>query len=118
MNQYQEEEIFQAFHLMWDNYPESVRLIDKSFTVLAGNKVYQSRSGKTGIKCNTGNPELHRGCQAMNALKSGETRRHQTVVEGVDWDSYWIPVDGTDYYVHFTNGINETIARRKAAGEK
>lgn len=46
MNQYQEEEIIQAFHLMWDNYPESVRLIDKSFTVLAGNKVYQSRGGK------------------------------------------------------------------------
>ena len=26
MNKYTEEQLIEAFHLMWDNYPESVRL--------------------------------------------------------------------------------------------
>ncbi len=33
--QYREDEIVQAFHLMWDSYPEQVRLIDKRCRVMA-----------------------------------------------------------------------------------
>ena len=33
LNKYTEEEIIKAFHMMWDNYPEQVRLIDRSFRV-------------------------------------------------------------------------------------
>ena len=59
---------------MWDNYPESVRLIRLSFRVLAGNPVYMKMGGQTGGKCNVGDPALHRGCQAMACLRSRETR--------------------------------------------
>ncbi len=34
------EELIEAFHLMWDRYPEQVRLIDRSFLVIAGNPAY------------------------------------------------------------------------------
>ena len=37
MNKYTEEQLIEAFHLMWDNYPESVRLIDRTLRVVAGN---------------------------------------------------------------------------------
>jgi len=109
-----EEELIQAFHLMWENYPEAVRLIRRGFQVVAGNRVYLAQGGQIGGRCNVGDPSLHRGCQAMNALNSRETRRKQTEVYGVRWDSYWIPVEGTDeYFIHFTNGINETIEKAK-----
>ena len=93
-----QEELVCAFHMMWDNYPEAVRLIRRGFHVVAGNKVYFAQGGQIGGRCNVGNPELHRGCQAMNALKSSETLCKHTEVAGVHWDSYWIPVEGTDDY--------------------
>lgn len=69
-----QEELICAFHAMWDNYPEQVRLIDKTFLVLAGNKAYTA----VGVPC----------------------------------ESFWVPVEGeTDYYIHYTNGLNEAIAR-------
>jgi len=120
MAELREDDIIRAFHMMWDNYDEPVRLIRKDFTVVAGSKRYLANGGQIGGKCNTGNPELHKGCQAMNALRSGETKRVQTVMAGVDWDSYWVPVEGSDeYYVHFTNGINEfrEVMKRKAEEE-
>lgn len=106
------EKYIEAFHMMWDNYPESVRLIDRTFTVLAGNKAYTAMGGTTDVKCNVGDPAFHRGCQAMASLKSGQTKTLKTDVEGVAWESYWVPVAGRDdLYVHFTNGINETMAK-------
>ncbi|MBQ8975565.1 MAG: hypothetical protein IJ072_07590 [Oscillospiraceae bacterium] len=112
-----QHEYIKAFHMMWDNYPESVRLIDKSFTVLAGNKAYIAMGGAVGTKCNVGDPALHKGCQAINSLKTGETKTVKSDVEGVTWESYWVPVAGCDeLYVHFTNGINETIARMQQQG--
>lgn len=107
----------EAFHCMWDNYPEPVRLIDRSFTIIAGNKRYMERSARfIGTRCcDAGAPELHRGCQAMAALSSGETKITSTEMNGVHWDSYWVPVEGCpDLYVHFTNGINEYVAKMTA----
>ena len=107
-----QEEIVRAFHMMWDNYPEMVRLIDRRFNVIAGNPLYLKMGGQEGIKCNTGDPSFHRGCQAMAALKAGETRTTKAEVGGITWESFWIPVAGEeDYYIHFTNGLNESIKR-------
>ena len=112
-----EQELIRAFHMMWDNYPESVRLIDRKFRVVAGNTAYLQMGGQVEIKCNTGDPALHRGCQAMACLKARETKKLVTEVEGVPWDTFWIPVEGTeDYYVHFTNGLNAYIAKKMAEG--
>ena len=38
-------ELIEAFHLMWDRYPEQVRLIDRHFTVIAGNPAYVEAGG-------------------------------------------------------------------------
>ena len=104
------EELIEAFHLMWDRYPEQVRLIDRSFLVIAGNPAYTQAGGQTGVRCNVGDPAFHRGCQAMTALNTGETRTTKTEVGGVTWESFWVPVAGEeDYYIHFTNGLSESI---------
>ena len=33
MDAVNKEELVRAFHLMWDNYPEMVRLIDRKFNI-------------------------------------------------------------------------------------
>lgn len=41
-------EVIKAFHLMWDNYPESAMLIDKKRNIIAANKSraqYRSHRG-------------------------------------------------------------------------
>ena len=107
------EDLVRAFHMMWDNYPEMVRLIDRRFNVIAGNPVYYRMGGQDGVKCNTGDPSLHKGCQAMNALKAQETKTLRSEVEGMIWEAWWVPVSGTsDYYVHFTNGFNAYVAKK------
>ncbi len=116
-----EEEVVRAFHLMWDSYPEQVRLIDRRYRVVAGNPAYIGAGGQTEVQCNVGPAEMHRGCQAMNALRSGETRSvcHQAGDTRVE--SFWIPVAGEgEYYVHFTNGLNEVIRKmtEQAAQQK
>jgi len=104
------DELIEAFHLMWDRYPEQVRLIDRSFMVIAGNPAYTEAGGQTGVHCNVGDPAFHRGCKAIAALNAKETMIKKTEVGGLLWESYWIPVAGEDdYYIHFTNGLNETI---------
>lgn len=119
MTQITEEELERAFHLMWENYPEPVRLIHRSFRVVAGNAAYLRTGGETGVQCNVGDPSFHRGCQAMNCLKLREARMVSTKVEGVPWTSYWIPVaDTEDYFIHFTDGINATIAKKLAEAQE
>ena len=114
MQKKSKEELIEAFHMMWDHYPEQVRLIDRHFLVLAGNPAYIEAGGKTGIRCNAKNPELHKGCQAMAALNSREARKKDSVVGGMPWESWWIPVAGeTDYYIHYTNGMKAALEAYK-----
>ena len=104
------EELIEAFHLMWDLYPEQVRLIDRSFLVIAGNAAYIQAGGQAGVHCNVGDPAMHRGCRAMAALNAGETMVTKADVGGIQWESFWVPVAGEDdYYIHFTNGLNASI---------
>ena len=42
------EELVRAFHMMWDNYPEVVRLIDRRFNIIAGNPAFFPRSEGKG----------------------------------------------------------------------
>lgn len=112
MSRYTEEEIVKAFHMMWDNYPEQVRLIDRSFRVVAGNPAYIDAGGKTGVRCNVGDPELHRKCQAIFALDSRKARTVTNEIEGMKFEAYWVPVAGsTEYHVHFNNGLNAILKK-------
>lgn len=112
-------QIIEAFDMMWGNYPEPVRLIDRSFLVVAANTAYVNMGGPVNVKCNVGDPLLHQGCQAQNALKTGESKIKSVDMGGVIWDSYWVPVKGTkEYFVHFTNGMNAYLETMKNAAEQ
>ena len=113
------ERIIEAFDMMWGSYPEPVRLIDRSFSVIAANAAYLNTGGQVNVKCNIGDPEMHRGCQAQNALKTGETKIMSANIGGTTWDSYWVPVKGADgYFVHFTNGMNAFMEQMKKAAQE
>ena len=112
MNDESEQKLIEAFDMMWGHYPEAVRLIHRSFRVVAGNEAYLKAGGPVGVQCNVGDPAFHRGCQAQNALKTQETKILSNEMAGLRSDSYWVPVKGAeDYYVHFTNGLNALLER-------
>ena len=68
-----DNEIIQAFHLMWGNFPEAVMITQKSREIVAVNKVAEKFGLKPGIKCSSiGKPENHKGCQCNKAVDSGE----------------------------------------------
>jgi hypothetical protein len=114
--EYCEKQVISAFDMMWGKYHEPVRLIHRSFTIIAVNEACQAAGGVTGVKCNTTNPELHKGCKAMEALKSNQPKIVVSERDGIQWTSFWIPVSGVpDYYIHFTNGLNEYMEKLKAA---
>lgn len=97
------EQIIEAFDMMWGNFPDPVRLIDRNFLVVAANEAYTSTGGQINIHCNAGDPAMHKGCRALESLKTGETKIMTSEMGGMNWDSYWVPVKGSsDYYVHFT----------------
>lgn len=99
-------EVIKAFHLMWDNYPESAMLIDKKRNIIAANKVAPSTGRIEGNKCALVEPlEQHKGCRAEEAWKNGEASYRKKVGKLGDVVSFWIPVDGyPDYLVHFSVG--------------
>ncbi len=108
MAEQSEQSLIEAFRMMWGNYHEPVRLIHRTFRVVAGNAAYLKTGGRLGGKCNAENPELHAGCRAMECLRERKTTCKVSDMLGVRWDSYWVPVDdANDYFVHFTNGMNE-----------
>ncbi|GFZ30217.1 hypothetical protein CSC2_07430 [Clostridium zeae] len=96
-----DEKIIEAFHMMWDNFPGSVRLIHKNRTVLAVNEIARQNGFEVGVMCiKIGSPEIHRGCKANVALS---TKKAQIGKLGEDRIRYWIPVTGyDDIYIHFS----------------
>ena len=64
-----DQEIIQAFHLMWDDFPEPVMITQKSREIVALNKKAESFGLKIGIKCSSiGKPEDHKGCLLNRAV--------------------------------------------------
>lgn len=101
--------IIEAFHTLWDTFPERVRLIRKDRTVLAVNKAAQALGMKTGVRCVDQPPvEGHIGCLANASLKDG-AGKYGVTPNGARL-RFWIPVSGRDdLYVHFsipTNGLS------------
>lgn len=104
-------ELVAAFEAMWGKYPEPVRLIDRKFNIVAVNEAYKTLGGNAGVKCSAyGTPELHRGCKAMEALKTNETQVIVSEKNDVKWTTFWIPVSGhSDYFIHYTDGMNNYL---------
>lgn len=96
-----EEMLIDCFHALWDSFPAQVRLIRADRTVLAVNRTGEALGAACGLRCcDNGDPGQHIGCMAEAALEAREARW--------GWNPagtklrFWIPVEGTDCYVHYS----------------
>jgi hypothetical protein len=103
-----EEKIIEAFHLTWNNFPETVRLIRRDRTIIAINKAGVNSGIQIGSKCSATLPsERHKGCLANKALETGKYTYDKVGFENDSLLRFWIPVNDTDeYFIHFLLGIN------------
>ncbi|MDR1329607.1 MAG: hypothetical protein LBK23_08415 [Oscillospiraceae bacterium] len=95
-----------AFHLMWDKFPELVRLIYKDREVIAVNEVGAKFGLSEGNKCSEeGPPEAHRDCQANRAMSTQRAAFNTMKFGEKEVTIYWLPVDGyPDVFLHFAAG--------------
>ncbi len=95
------EELIQAFHLTWDDFPGVARLINKGNYVLACNKAAMEADLIPGQICaKTGSPESHIGCKKMQALSSQMAQVDRPIPEKI---RAWVPIDGyPEVVVHFS----------------
>lgn len=95
------EELIQAFHLTWDNFPGVVRLIGKDDYVLAANRAAEAAGLTAGQICaKIGAPESHRGCKKVLALSTQTAQVDRPVENKI---RAWVPVDGyPEVVVHFS----------------
>lgn len=64
-----EQKIIEAFHLMWDHFPEPVLLIKKNRQIYAANRKAVSFGMDKQVRCSDrGNPEQHKGCLCNRAI--------------------------------------------------
>lgn len=104
-----EPQLIEAFHLMYDHFPEPASLIHKSRLVIAVNPACALIKRKPGLTCaRQGSAEAHRGCLAGEAINSHQAQFRKisiTTPEKRDITAFWLPIDGhPDFYVHFAVG--------------
>ena len=95
------EELIRAFHLTWDAFPGTARLIDKGNHVLAVNQAAAAAGLTAGQVCaKIGAPESHRGCRKALALS---TQTAQVDRPSENKIRAWVPVEGyPEVVVHFS----------------
>ncbi len=95
------DELIQAFHLTWDAFSGTVRLIDKGNHVLACNKAAEVAGLTLGQICSKmGAPESHKGCRKALALSTQTAQIDRPIPEKI---RAWVPIDGyQDVVVHFS----------------
>ena len=115
-----EAQLAEAFHLMYDNFPEGVQLTHKTKRIVAVNPAMRARGREAGMVCATHGPaESHRGCLAAKALQEQRPRWRQADPKpnGLKPIVYWIPLPGhPDYFLHFAIGsqVDYTAAQEDA----
>lgn len=108
------QNVIEAFHMMWDNFPEPVMLIKKSRDIFAVNKTAAAGGLGVGMKCSQiGNPQQHKGCRCNEAA---DERKPVYVTYETPLGKafgYWIPVAGhEEFIIHF--GVGATFEYEKA----
>lgn len=95
------DELIRAFHLTWDAFPGTARLIDKGNHVLAVNRAAEAAGLTDGQICaNIGVPESHKGCRKILALSTRTAQVDRPIPEKV---RAWVPIDGyPEVVVHFS----------------
>lgn len=101
-----ENEIIQAFHMMWDDFPEAVMITQKSREIVAVNKAAANFGLKAGIKCSSvGSPENHRGCLCNKAVDTGKPVFITYEGNFGKAYGYWIPIAAKpEWVIHFGVG--------------
>lgn len=98
--------VIEAFHMMWDNFPQVVLLLKKSREIVAANKFAEEKSFHAGLKCYqvVGQEEIHASCKANLALAENKPQRSTMYDKEKNRvsDAYWLPIPGSDLYLHFT----------------
>ena len=100
-NEKKNEELIQAFHLTWDAFPGTARLIDKENRVLAANRAAEAAGLTEGQICaQMGPPERHIGCRKALALSTQTAQIDRPTPEKI---RVWVPVEGyPDIVVNFS----------------
>lgn len=104
------EQVIEAFHQMWGNFPEPASLVHKSFCVMAINKAHEKLGFiHPGMHCNkVGQPQDHAGCLARKAVAEKRTRYCFRRDDEQDQFGFWIPLDDyPDFFVH--TGVGQFV---------
>ncbi len=107
-----EPNVLEAFHMMWDKFPEPVLLINNHREIQALNERARKSGLAVGSKCSSiGAPELHtrQCCRADEMLASGQPQQLLKKNPADKWSvAHWVPVLGhPDLYVHFNAVLPE-----------
>lgn len=99
------KEMIDAFHLMWDNFPEPASLVHKSREVVAVNKGHFLKPGTICARTTRAGAQAHKGCLANKAMSEGKAVAvlHPSPLEKKELITYWLPLDGyPDYFIHLS----------------
>ena len=103
----EEQALADAFHLMWDSFPEPVQLAHKSYRVVAVNPAMGGKR-EPGTLCAPAPGKPHPGCLAAESMEVQAPRWVQMKgkEEGQKSVTFWLPIAGhADYYIHFAQGM-------------
>ena len=102
------QNVIDAFHLMWNGFPEPVMLTHKSFKVMAINRACAAHGMEPGFHCNKlGGPERHKGCLAQQCVRSGETQYVPIPLPDREAVGFWLPIEGyPDFFLHLGVGTS------------
>ncbi len=105
-----DEELIQAFHVMWNDFPEAVMIIKKDREIIAVNSKAADFGLKPGMKCSSvGSPEQHKGCLCNRAADSKQTVAITYQGPFGKAYGYWIPIsERPEWIIHF--GVGSTFA--------
>lgn len=105
-----DEELIQAFHVMWNDFPEAVMIIKKDREIITVNSKAADFGLKPGMKCSSlGSPEQHKGCLCNRAADSKQTVAITYQGPFGKAYGYWIPIsERPEWIIHF--GVGSTFA--------
>ncbi|MBP5621067.1 MAG: hypothetical protein J6X44_03530 [Thermoguttaceae bacterium] len=101
-----DEQIIEAFHSMWDMFPEPVLLIKKSREIIALNPACANSGLKPGMKCSSvGSPQQHKGCRCNEAVDEKKTVAITYQSPAGKAFGFWVPVaNKPEWILHFNVG--------------
>ena len=102
------QNVIDAFHLMWNGFPEPVMLTHKSFQVMAVNRAAAERGLQQGIFCNKiGTPEMHKGCRAQKCVREGKSQYLAMQLPDHEAVGFWLSVEGyPEFFIHLSVGAS------------